>query len=78
MDVIFSIHFSQIKNTVDSEKYVKFRFFTVGTNPTRGVISNVGWGVSEQCWMCRILNLRRVRSNGSMMDGTQDRLWAGL
>ena len=55
IDVIFSIHCSQIENQVESEKHVKARFFNVRTNPTLGVSSNMGWGVSEQCWMYRII-----------------------
>ena len=57
INAIFSIHYSQIKNKVESEKHGKVRFFTVRTNPTLGVSSNMGWGVSEQCWMYQIFNL---------------------
>ena len=47
---IFSIHYSQIENKVESDK-----FFTVQTNPTLRVSSNMGWGVCEQCWMYQII-----------------------
>ena len=46
MDSIFSIHYSQIDNKVESEKHGKVIFFTVPTNPTLGVGLNMGWGVS--------------------------------
>ena len=45
------MHYSQIENKVESEKHVKARFVTVRTNRTPGVSANIGWGVSEQCWM---------------------------
>ena len=54
IDAIFSIHYSQIESKVESEKHVKIRFFTVRTNPTLGVSSNMGWGVSEQRCMYQI------------------------
>ena len=53
--VIFSIHYSQIENKVESEKHFKDRFFTVRTNPTLRVSSNMGWGVCEQYWMYQII-----------------------
>ena len=52
MDDIFSI--SQIENKVKSVKCVKVRYFTVRTNPTPGVSSEMGWGLSEQCWIYQI------------------------
>ena len=64
VDYIFSIHFSQkqveliialsCKAAYKSEKHGEGKFFTVRTNPTLGVSSNMGLGVSEQCWMSQI------------------------
>ena len=47
---MFNIHYSQIENKVEWEKHAKVRFF-----PTLGVISNIGGGVSEQCWLYQIV-----------------------
>ena len=52
--MLFLKHFSQIENKVESKKHVKVSFHTVRTNPTPGVSSNMGWGVSEQCVMYQI------------------------
>ena len=54
IDAIFSIHYSQIQNKVESEKHVRVRLSTGQTNPTLGVSSNIGCSVSEQCWMYQI------------------------
>ena len=63
MYAIFNIHYSQIENKVESEKHVKVRLFTVRTDPTYGVSSNMGWaGVSHlhtvMCFAARNLELR--------------------
>ena len=53
--LFFSIRYFQIENTVESVKHGKVRFFTIQTDPTLGVSSNMGWGVSEQCWLYQII-----------------------
>ena len=55
MHAIFSIHYSQIENKVESERHViKVNFFTVRINPTLGYGSGTGWGAFEQCWEYQI------------------------
>ena len=54
IDAILRIHYSQIENKIESEKPIKVRIFTVRTNPTLGASSNMGRGVSDQCWMYQI------------------------
>ena len=39
---------------MNQKKHVKVRFFTARTNLTLGASSNMGLGVSEQCWMYQI------------------------
>ena len=51
IDAIISIYLYQIENKVESEKHVKVRFFTLRTDPTLRFGSNIGWGLSEQCWI---------------------------
>ena len=43
----------KLKTKYSQKKHVEVRFFTVRTNPTPNS-ANMGWGVSEQCWMYQI------------------------
>ena len=67
-EAIFSIHYFQIENKVEPEKHVKASFITVRTNPTLGVGSNMGWGVSEQCWLYQIICGANLNSQNSPFD----------
>ena len=44
----------ELKTKYCQKKHVKVRFFTVQTNPTPRISANMGWGVTEQCWMYQI------------------------